>query len=63
MTELAVKAFGRIDGIVINHGILENKTLAEMSVENFRNMYEINVVSCFAMVRETHTAPCRDTGY
>lgn len=36
--------------MVVNHGILENKTMAEMSVESFRNIYEINVVSCFAMV-------------
>lgn len=50
LAEVAVAKFGRIDGVVINHGVLENKKLADMSVENFRSMYEINVVSCFAMV-------------
>ncbi|KAM0741246.1 hypothetical protein ACQRIT_004103 [Beauveria bassiana] len=51
LAEVAVAKFGRIDGVVINHSVLENKKLADMSVENFRSMYEINVVSCFAMAK------------
>lgn len=54
---MAVDKFGRIDGMVINHGVLENKSLAEMSVESFRNMYNVNVVSCLAMVRQETTSP------
>ncbi|KAM3454149.1 hypothetical protein MY3296_003204 [Beauveria thailandica] len=51
LAEVAVAKFGRIDGVVINHGVLENKKLADMSVDNFRSMYEINVVSCFAIAK------------
>ncbi|OAA54941.1 NAD(P)-binding domain protein [Cordyceps fumosorosea ARSEF 2679] len=51
LAEIAVDKFGRIDGVVINHSILENTALADMSVEDFRSMYEINVVSCFAMAK------------
>lgn len=55
---MAVDKFGRIDGLVINHSVLENKTMAEMSVDSLRNMYEVNVVSCFAMVGQK-TAPMK----
>ncbi|EGX91094.1 short-chain dehydrogenase/reductase, putative [Cordyceps militaris CM01] len=51
LAEVAVNKFGRIDGVVVNHGVLENTTLADMSVESFRSMYEINVVSCFALAK------------
>ncbi|XWW98358.1 hypothetical protein V2A60_006358 [Cordyceps javanica] len=51
LAKIAVDKFGRIDGVVINHGVLENTALGDMSVDNFRSMYEINVVSCFAMAK------------
>ncbi len=56
LVELAVSAFGRLDGVVINHGILEPNKVADVSLEEFRRVYDINVLSCFAVVRRT-TSP------
>ncbi len=37
--------------MVINHGILEPKKVADVSLEEFRRVYDVNVLSCFAVVR------------
>lgn len=47
----ALKAFGRIDGIVVNHGVLAPITrISESSAEEWRHAYDINVFSAVALV-------------
>ena len=36
--------------MVLNHGVLENIKFADMSVDDFKRVYDVNVFSCFAMV-------------
>ncbi|KAI0475828.1 NAD(P)-binding protein [Xylariaceae sp. FL0804] len=49
----AVKAFGRIDGLVINHGILAPLTrLFSADVEAWKHAYDINVFSAVALIKE-----------
>ena len=51
-TELAVKAFGRLDGIVINHGVLSPITkIADSNADDWRRLYDANVFSALALVR------------
>jgi NAD(P)-dependent dehydrogenase (short-subunit alcohol dehydrogenase family) len=50
LVELAVKSFGRLDGLVINHSVLDPKKLADVTPENFKYVYDVNVFSCFAVV-------------
>ncbi|KAI0883857.1 NAD(P)-binding protein [Annulohypoxylon maeteangense] len=51
--ESTVKAFGKIDGIVVNHGVLAPITkISESSVEEWRHAYDINVFSALALVKE-----------
>lgn len=51
---MAVKAFGKIDGIVINHGVLEPVSrLENFNVEEWKRAYDINVFSGLALVRKT----------
>jgi hypothetical protein len=38
--------------MVLNHGLLENIKFADMSVDDFKRVYDVNVFSCFAMVSE-----------
>jgi NAD(P)-dependent dehydrogenase (short-subunit alcohol dehydrogenase family) len=46
-----VKAFGRIDGLVINHGTLSPITkLRDSDAEEWRRAYDINVFSPVALV-------------
>ncbi|KAI0600644.1 hypothetical protein F4775DRAFT_544813 [Biscogniauxia sp. FL1348] len=53
VVESAVKTFGRIDGIVINHGVLQPLTrLFEADVEEWRRAYDINVFSAVALLKE-----------
>ncbi|KAK1990499.1 short-chain dehydrogenase [Colletotrichum falcatum] len=52
IAEAAVKAFGKIDGIVINHGVLEPVTrLADSSIEEWKKAYDINMFSGLALVQ------------
>ncbi|KAI1844994.1 hypothetical protein JX265_008421 [Neoarthrinium moseri] len=51
--QAATKAFGKIDGIVINHGVLTPLTkIADADVEDWRRAYDINVLSAVALVKE-----------
>ncbi|KAI1496613.1 hypothetical protein F5X99DRAFT_399804 [Biscogniauxia marginata] len=53
IVESALKAFGKIDGIVINHGVLQPLTrLFESDVEEWRRAYDINVFSAVALLKE-----------
>lgn len=52
LTGLAIKSFGRLDGLVINHGLLVSERMANGSIETFKNLYDVNVFSALAMVRD-----------
>ncbi|AEO65068.1 uncharacterized protein THITE_2111657 [Thermothielavioides terrestris NRRL 8126] len=53
-TELAVLTFGRVDGVVVNHGVLSPMTrIEDASVEEWRKLYEANFFSALALVKET----------
>ncbi|KAF7561384.1 hypothetical protein G7046_g2766 [Stylonectria norvegica] len=51
LTELAVKSFGKIDGIVINHGILLPKKFADHTAEDWLHVYDVNVFSGIMLAR------------
>lgn len=51
MAALAVKTFGQLDGVVVNHGALTPITrLANSSIEDWKKHYDINVFSGLALV-------------
>lgn len=51
VTEHAVKSFGRLDGIVINHAVIGPiKRLADASVEEWAQVYNANLFSALALV-------------
>ncbi|PHH74820.1 hypothetical protein CDD82_4748 [Ophiocordyceps australis] len=51
LAELAVQTFGRIDGIVINHGTMQPCTISQSSIQSWKNVYNVNVFSCVAMAQ------------
>lgn len=54
VTELAVRSFGRLDGIVVNHGVLSPmKRIADSTVEDWKNIYDANLFSALALVGRT----------
>jgi len=56
VTQLAIDKFGRIDGLIINHGVLNPMArLADTDVEEWVSHYKTNVFSGVAMVRQNHT--------
>jgi NAD(P)-dependent dehydrogenase (short-subunit alcohol dehydrogenase family) len=51
--DAAVKAFGPIDGVVNNAGIVATtSTLADMTYERMRNLIDVNVVGALLVARE-----------
>ncbi|KAK1826676.1 hypothetical protein QBC39DRAFT_363737 [Podospora conica] len=53
-TQLAISTFGRLDGVVINHGALSPMTrLADASIEEWKRLYDVNLFSALALVKET----------
>ncbi|KAI1116623.1 short-chain dehydrogenase [Nemania sp. NC0429] len=49
----ALKTFGRIDGLVVNHGQLSPITkIADSNAEEWRRAYDVNVFSAVALVKE-----------
>lgn len=51
LVKLAVQSYGQIDGIILNHGILDNQKLRDTSIERIKYVYDVNVYSCLALVR------------
>ena len=52
--DLALKEFGQLDGVVINHGILSPVAkIAECNVEAWRKSFDVNFFSAVALVSET----------
>lgn len=53
MTELAVKTYGRLDGLVVNHGALSPmKRIADSTPEEWSKLYDANLFSAVAFVRD-----------
>ncbi|KAK3298251.1 uncharacterized protein B0H64DRAFT_70125 [Chaetomium fimeti] len=53
VTELAVLTFGKIDGVVVNHGMLSPMTrLENASVEEWKKLYDANFFSALALTKE-----------
>ncbi|CAJ2504494.1 Uu.00g118880.m01.CDS01 [Anthostomella pinea] len=49
----ALKAFGKIDGIVVNHGTLSPiSKICDSDAEEWRRAYDINVFSAVALIKE-----------
>lgn len=55
IVDVALKAFGKIDGLIINHGVLAPKKLADVSLDEFKEVYNVNVFSYLATVRNSMT--------
>lgn len=57
MFEAATSAFGRLDGVVLNAGIVAPpRPLAEMDVERLRRMFEVNVLGRYLCARQAACA-------
>ncbi|KAK2609160.1 hypothetical protein QQS21_002242 [Conoideocrella luteorostrata] len=50
LTGQAVKSFGKLDGLVINHGLLVSEKFEKTSIDTFKKLYDVNVFSCVVMV-------------
>ncbi|KAL2136406.1 hypothetical protein VTI74DRAFT_3840 [Chaetomium olivicolor] len=52
--ELAILTFGKIDGVVVNHGVLSPMTrIEDASIEEWKKLYDANFFSALALVKET----------
>ncbi|KAF2262609.1 NAD(P)-binding protein [Lojkania enalia] len=50
--ELALSRWGRLDGLIVNHGTLEPvKKVADASVEEWRRGFDVNVFSAIALIQ------------
>ena len=50
---LALKSYGQIDGLVVNHAVLEPiSRLENCSLEEFKRLFDVNLFSAFNIVRE-----------
>lgn len=50
LVNLAVSSFGKVDGLVVNHGMLIPNKFADTSIEEWKKVYDINVFSGIALV-------------
>ncbi|KAF4995319.1 hypothetical protein FGRMN_5218 [Fusarium graminum] len=51
LVDLAVSLFGKVDGLVVNHGFLVPKKFADTTPEEWKKIYDINVFSGIAMAQ------------
>jgi len=52
LTELALKAFGKLDGIIVNHGVLSPMTrIADSDIAAWKKLYDANLFSALALVK------------
>ncbi|CAK7224444.1 hypothetical protein SBRCBS47491_005553 [Sporothrix bragantina] len=52
VVDLAVSTFGRVDGLVINHGVLAPvQRLADADLDAWKRLYDINVFSALAIAK------------
>jgi NAD(P)-dependent dehydrogenase (short-subunit alcohol dehydrogenase family) len=52
--ELATKEFGSLDGIVINHGVLDPvERIASWNVDEWKHHFDINFFSAISLVCKT----------
>ena len=55
--ELIKSKFGRLDGLIVNHGILEPvKKVGDVEVEEWRRLFDVNVFSAVAIVSLDHVS-------
>ncbi|KAM7208920.1 hypothetical protein V8F20_000798 [Naviculisporaceae sp. PSN 640] len=53
VTELAIQSFGRIDGVIINHGVLMPiARIADASIEEWKSLFDANFFSAVAIAKE-----------
>jgi len=58
-----VAAFGRIDGVVINAGIVApSMPLADMSAERIRRVFDVNVIGAYLCAREASRRLAKSRG-
>lgn len=49
--DLAKSKWNRLDGVIVNHGILDPvKRVANVEAEEWRNLFDVNVFSAIALV-------------
>ncbi|KAI6781973.1 putative oxidoreductase C30D10.05c-like protein [Emericellopsis cladophorae] len=51
LVTLAVEKFGGVNGVVINHGVLNPKKMVDSSLEDLKRVYNVNVFSNFTMAK------------
>ena len=50
--DLAAKEFGRLDGLIVNHGIIDPVTkLRHTNAEDWKRSFDVNFISAVAFVR------------
>lgn len=53
--DLALKSFGRLDGLVLNHGVLgQVGKIAEADPEQWKQGFDVNFISLVAFVSKYH---------
>lgn len=54
VVDVTIKAFGRVDGVVINHGVLSPiARLEDASLDEWKKLFDVNLFSALALVKET----------